>query len=478
MSSSKVARVLPLISTPTTFNGLTNGSVEGGKSTFKWSNLSTDVLDMIWSLISTREQLTNITCVCHRWNTLNKSGLAGWNSNQVFDISLYRLAESPPGWVSLLRHVWRHVRSLVLILGESVDGPDIIHSLPRVFDDHHFTLIQQLYLQCTHALRSADKIIQILSLSQHLTWLTLSSLYSDDIPLLVPQLARTRVKRLEFFSLLPPRSRVSDTQQENPSTVKEMISLLLSLCSLIRPQRHLDASSGGQCNVNDLVHFGIDRYPNDLLSLITQLTSFSILDNPPKLSCELITSLVRNGTLPLLQQCYLPPYQNPFTRQQIIDGDMLTISDDSSYSSLGPRNYRHLSGIKTLRQAGTTDGRGGAINWRSMHAQDVHRYISSSRVSPSLSSSPLSLSSHIAILNSIFSFIHHSRKWYSIESICRTWLHASKVKVVDSDRLSCHKVSFPMVVKNHGHGILSMVHHVSNDCVILKLVHIIIIITI
>jgi hypothetical protein len=110
---------------------------------------------------------------------------------------------------------WHHIRSLTLTLGEDGDNPylgsDVILSFFGA-PSNQLTRIRHLYLQSTNYHRKCssmiDNIIQILSLSPQLTWLSLSRLHSDNIPLLVPHL--TRVKRSELSVLLT---------QEKPSTV-------------------------------------------------------------------------------------------------------------------------------------------------------------------------------------------------------------------------------------------------------------------
>jgi hypothetical protein len=70
---------------------------------------ASDILDIIWSFVDTITQLTKITSICQRWNTLNKAGI-GW-SNGIID----PLIEKDPSrslWFKLLSNQWKHIKSL------------------------------------------------------------------------------------------------------------------------------------------------------------------------------------------------------------------------------------------------------------------------------------------------------------------------------------------------------------------------------
>jgi hypothetical protein len=70
---------------------------------------ASDILDIIWSFVDTITQLTKITSICRRWNTLNKAGI-GW-SNGIID----PLIEKDPSrslWYKLLSNQWKHIKSL------------------------------------------------------------------------------------------------------------------------------------------------------------------------------------------------------------------------------------------------------------------------------------------------------------------------------------------------------------------------------
>jgi hypothetical protein len=76
---------------------------------------SSDVLDMIWSFISPKAQLSVISLVCHRWNTANKTG-NGWDNNsedQPFDLNGWFTCDPLSSIVYRLLHDrWHHLTSL------------------------------------------------------------------------------------------------------------------------------------------------------------------------------------------------------------------------------------------------------------------------------------------------------------------------------------------------------------------------------
>jgi hypothetical protein len=173
-----------------------------------------------------------------------------------------------------------------------------------------------------------------------------------------------------------------------------------------------------------------------------RLSSFTIMDDSRHFM-EGITKSVQNGVLPLLQSCNIIGLQDKqvcFSRQQIIDGDMLrgnainNISESSGggddRSSSGMDNNSDSSGthedISTSSNIPSTLTRHSA---RHQHQQQAITITSSSSPKSSITSYPpanLSFYDNLPILDAIFSYLNGAENLFIVQRVCGSWLRASK----------------------------------------------------
>jgi hypothetical protein len=144
-----------------------------------WNNgPSSDMLDLIWSFISPKEQMSVITLVCHRWNTLNQNG-NGWNNisseKQPFDLNEWFDCNPFSSVVyKLLNDRWHHITSLYMSMPMGNDR--IILIQPRLMIN-----IRQVELEYEHHrpihLQVVDGVLDRLIQLPQLESVTLSGIH-------------------------------------------------------------------------------------------------------------------------------------------------------------------------------------------------------------------------------------------------------------------------------------------------------------
>jgi hypothetical protein len=189
---------------------------------------------------------------------------------------------------------------------------------------------------------------------------------------------------------------------------------------------------------------------DDLLPLMIRLSSFTIMDASRHLM-EGITKSVQNGVLPLLQSCKIIGLQDKqvcFSRQQIIDGDMLranantltsTINnisessgDGDDRSSSGRDNNSGSSGThEDIHEANTSSNIPSTLTRHSARQQRAIAITITSSSSPksSITSCPhanLSFYDNLPILDAIFSYLNGAEKLFIVQRVCGSGLRVSK----------------------------------------------------
>jgi hypothetical protein len=313
---------------------------------------------------------------------------------------------------------WNHILDLTLIgqwqLEINNDGP----TTETDGFDHVLSSLTSLFLQMR-----TKKIVSILSatsLIPSLTSLSLSHVNIIDIPLIVPHLIY--IKRLEFnglgwyghHELIKRNPHIDDDvhrELEAAEKNRRIVSLLMTL-PIASTTTPMNEPKRG------LVHLGLPSactgpLPlDDILPLISSFSSFTIMDGGHAL-VKWITSNVIKGLLPLLQKCHFRKFaifgiksENfpSYNRNQIMKGAMLNLIHDERRRRSEPKKS-----LQTLVPRGYQQ-------WHSMNR------------GPAISTPPSSLSAYaIVLLDTIFSYLNTSDKWFIIERACRTWLHASRI---------------------------------------------------
>jgi hypothetical protein len=492
-----------------------------------WANgISSDLLNIIWSFLSYQQQLTIVTNVCHRWNTLNSGGI-GWNGsdNEPFDMDIWSKRDpSPSLWQKLLRHRWKHIESL----GIDVEHVMSLLNTRQLSKIRHLQLSSQTYP--THN-NVVDEImtmlprLESLSIAQinvahpkqewkatssncwpSLTSLSLSVLYDNspslvidaggawryicqitlngpwslstsriepnslpsltalsfaisdvpttsilpfflassksltslssismnimDIPLLAIHIPK--LKRLELNYLQLKYQGSGHVDGDRRIVASSFLSLLHHRTPLQRgstnQQPHIDSQRRADDQPIRLDHMGLqsvylDNDGNkqsmifdDLLPLMSTLSSFTIFDSKSSHLLKWVTLHVNNGSLPLLQRCHLKEFRMDHGNRIYID-DLHVLSRHQLI--IGDDGHMKVSSatIKTLSCDGSSFS-STMPNWHSM-----------TRNSSSIDVKDISrsLTYNKAILDGIFKYIRADARWSILERVCQSWLQASTV---------------------------------------------------
>jgi hypothetical protein len=353
------------------------------------SNITSDHPDHLWSGLPFSSNIWPSTLTCLELN------LSACNSI-VIDI----------------KEGWANIRSLTLSGNWSLVG------MEEAKDDlgNVFPSLTSLALWAPHGLASLSWINSL----PLLTSLTISNLDIDHIPELILHL--NHIKRLEL---------------ENLFTFHSLDHVVSSLMTLISPNSMDSMRKGASCGGHHLNHLGLEvpRYKDSesgqwssshsafeshqldelLRTLIRVVPSFTIMDGSIDFM-KWISSNVINGSLPLLQICYIKEQRvdengvyrhshrtiSSFTRHQILKGAMIHFINGSQYDNYG--NNKDFLDTRASSLSNTSS------DWQSLSLDSM-----------------ASNNTIIRHADMIFSYIRGWEKLIIIERVCRSWLNASKV---------------------------------------------------
>jgi hypothetical protein len=429
--------------------------------------LTLDVVEMMWSLLSGRDQLTRVCHVCRAWNKLNRGGY-GWSHdhmNNAFDLNQLIGSRQGSLWLPLLGERLHHTHTLIV---NDIDPAALYGLSTKPFQGHlrHLHLSQnvgitkdnrdaiQLALQQLHQVTSltlTNWSTPSSLLSPSLTSLHLHFTYTTWLPIDTTRVW-TALRSLKLTGLWhftrPHGSTISVPYLRSITTLTmlqsslsdhipylyllEAISgsvqeVILSHCShdmlqslnCMSQLQRLDIKQDSNCMeklLSDfpcrLTHLGLmlptsSSRLNRLHPVWSQLHSLTIYEARRKPLRWLRKNI---DALPSLHECTVVNdhihLHRTFDRRSIRDGTMKRTFKLASNHDEPPIIV--LTGSKTL--ASSSCSRNRENHWSNM-----------TRSLSSLSHN----STNTLIFGSIFSYFDVPTKWFIIERVCSRWREAS-----------------------------------------------------